>query len=135
MLISTCLAEASETLEEVAAVAETADTESTSLSLFMIVFIVIGLYYVVTGIITMIQRKPFGGLAQQYEKYTDESVRANSVGLGLINVLTGLLLIAIEVFLKRGLPLVKELIIVGVCVAVVIVVGVVVTRKLVKKEN
>ena len=90
MWITRCLAEAAEAAEETAA---TAAQVSGGLDIIHIALIGVGLYLLITGILTAVTKKFYGGLEKGYEKYTPESVQSCMTIIGLQNVLVGSYLI------------------------------------------
>lgn len=126
MWITRCLAEAA---EETAVVAE----ETGSSGVFAIVLLGFGIYFLVTGILTAVTKKFYGGLEKGYDKYTPESVQSCMTIIGLQNVLIGLGMIAIEVTGMLGWTLVQRLIIAGAVIVVVALAALPMNKKLIKK--
>lgn len=130
MWITRCLAEAAEVAEETAA---TAAQVSGGLDIIHIALIGVGLYLLITGILTAVTKKFYGGLEKGYEKYTPESVQSCMTIIGLQNVLVGLGLIAIEVTGTLGWGWTPRLIIAGVVIVIALLSGLPMNKKLVKK--
>ena len=130
MWITRCLAEAAEAVEETAA---TAAQVSGGLDIIHIALIGVGLYLLITGILTAVTKKFYGGLEKGYEKYTPESVQSCMTIIGLQNVLVGLGLIAIEVTGTLGWGWTPRLIIAGVVIVIALLSGLPMNKKLVKK--
>lgn len=130
MWITRCLAEAAEAAEETAA---TAAQVSGGLDIIHIALIGVGLYLLITGILTAVTKKFYGGLEKGYEKYTPESVQSCMTIIGLQNVLVGLGLIAIEVTGTLGWGWTPRLIIAGVVIVIALLSGLPMNKKLVKK--
>lgn len=130
MWITRCLAEAAEAAEETAA---TAAQVSGGLDIIHIALIGVGLYLLITGILTAVTKKFYGGLEKGYEKYTPESVQNCMTIIGLQNVLVGLGLIAIEVTGTLGWGWTPRLIIAGVVIVIALLSGLPMNKKLVKK--
>ena len=130
MWITRCLAEAAEAAEETAA---TTAQVSGGLDIIHIALIGVGLYLLITGILTAVTKKFYGGLEKGYEKYTPESVQSCMTIIGLQNVLVGLGLIAIEVTGTLGWGWTPRLIIAGVVIVIALLSGLPMNKKLVKK--
>ena len=137
MWITGALAEAAEevavAVTENAEAVEAAVEESKGLDLFGIVFIGLGIYCIIVGILTAVTKKFYGGVEKGYEKYTTESVQNCITDIGIQHVLIGLGLIALEVVKLLGWDLLKIGILVAAICVVVIVAGIGMSKKLVKK--
>ncbi|MDO5435223.1 MAG: hypothetical protein Q4G19_02530 [Clostridia bacterium] len=136
MFISNCIAE---TVQETAAIAETvqetAEGMKSSSLVFTVVFVVIGLYVLITGVLTMATGKFYGGAEKSFKKYTDESLLTCTREIGLGNVFVGLFIIALEATSSKYIPLVPGIIICAVLVIFAIVVQLPLNKKLVKKAQ
>lgn len=130
MWITRCLAEAAEAAEETAA---TVAQASGGLDIINVALIGVGLYLLITGILTVVTKKFYGGLEKGYEKYTTESVQSCITVIGLQNVLIGLGLIAIEVAGALGWGWTPRLIIAGVVILIALLSGFPMNKKLIKK--
>lgn len=129
MWITRCLAEAAEVVEETAAVAE----ESGKLDIFAIVLIGMGIYSLITGIMTLVTKKFYGGMEKGYDKYTPESVQSCLPIIGLQSVLIGLAMIAIEVTGMLGWTWPQRLILAGVIIVVILLISLPMNKKMIKK--
>lgn len=135
MLISNCLAEAAEAVQEVVETAAPA-SEGFILRDFPIVQIVligIGLYELVTGLMTAFSGKLYSH-SKEYEQYTPESVQANAKWIGLSTAILGLIMIVVEVgFIMELISLIPTIVICSLLLIAFIVLAVIYTRRLVKK--
>ena len=135
MLISNCLAETAEAVQEaVETVAPATEGSVThSFPLVEIVLIGIGLYELVTGLMTVFTGKLYSH-AKEYEQYTPESLQANAKLIGLSNALLGLIMIMVEVgFILKLIPLIPTIVICALLLAAFIVLSVKYSRRIVKK--
>lgn len=135
MLISNCLAEAAEAVQEVVETA--APTSEGSIlrdfPIVQIVLIGIGLYELVTGLMTAFSGKLYSH-SKEYEQYTPESVQANAKWIGLSTAILGLIMIVVEVgFIMELISLIPTIVICSLLLIAFIVLAVIYTRRLVKK--
>ena len=126
MWITRCLAEAA---EETAAVAET----SGGFDIIDIILFAVGAYFLLMGIMTVVTKKFYGNMEKNYDKYTTESVQSCINLIGIQNALVGLFLIAFEGAGLLGWTWPQRLILAGVFIVIIILVGLPMNRKLIKK--
>lgn len=135
MLISNCLAEAAEAVQEVVETAAPASEGSIlrDFPIVQIVLIGIGLYELVTGLMTAFSGKLYSH-SKEYEQYTPESVQANAKWIGLSTAILGLIMIVVEVgFIMELISLIPTIVICSLLLIAFIVLAVIYTRRLVKK--
>lgn len=135
MLISNCLAEAAEAVQEVVETAAPASEGSIlrDFPIVQIVLIGIGLYELVTGLMTAFSGKLYSH-SKEYEQYTPESVQANAKWIGLSIAILGLIMIVVEVgFIMELISLIPTIVICSLLLIAFIVLAVIYTRRLVKK--
>ena len=135
MLISNCLAEAAEAVQEVVETAAPASEGSIlrDFPIVQIVLIGIGLYELVTGLMTVFSGKLYSH-SKEYEQYTPESVQANAKWIGLSTAILGLIMIVVEVgFIMELISLIPTIVICSLLLIAFIVLAVIYTRRLVKK--
>ena len=109
------------------------DLLSGRFSILKIVLILLGAYYFITGLLTVFTGKLYGTGSKEYAKYTEESVKRNIKRIGLSNALLGLFLIVAELAWMEVIPLIPAIVAGGVIVAVTVILGILITKKLVKK--
>ena len=135
MMISNCLAEAAEAAQEVVETAAPASEGSIlrDFPIVQIVLIGIGLYELVTGLMTAFSGKLYSH-SKEYEQYTPESVQANAKWIGLSTAILGLIMIVVEVgFIMELISLIPTIVICSLLLIAFIVLAVIYTRRLVKK--
>lgn len=135
MMISNCLAEAAEAVQEVVETAAPASEGSIlrDFPIVQIVLIGIGLYELVTGLMTAFSGKLYSH-SKEYEQYTPESVKANAKWIGLSTAILGLIMIVVEVgFIMKLISLIPTIVICSLLLIAFIVLAVIYTRRLVKK--
>lgn len=135
MMISNCLAEAAEAVQEVVETAAPASEGSIlrDFPIVQIVLIGIGLYELVTGLMTAFSGKLYSH-SKEYEQYTPESVQANAKWIGLSTAILGLIMIVVEVgFIMELISLIPTIVICSLLLIAFIVLAVIYTRRLVKK--
>lgn len=134
-MISNCLAEAAEAVQEVVETAAPASEGSIlrDFPIVQIVLIGIGLYELVTGLMTAFSGKLYSH-SKEYEQYTPESVKANAKWIGLSTAILGLIMIVVEVgFIMKLISLIPTIVICSLLLIAFIVLAVIYTRRLVKK--
>ena len=135
MFISTCLAEVAEVVEEAVETA-THEAEGFSLgriSIFQIALVLIGLYELGCGLLTLFNGKLYGH-TKEYEPYTPESVQANSKLIGIAHALLGLIMLVVEVgFVTNLIPLIPTIVICALLLIIFIVISVIFSKRLIKK--
>lgn len=134
-MISNCLAEAAEAAQEVVETAAPASEGSIlrDFPIVQIVLIGIGLYELVTGLMTAFSGKLYSH-SKEYEQYTPESVQANAKWIGLSTAILGLIMIVVEVgFIMELISLIPTIVICSLLLIAFIVLAVIYTRRLVKK--
>lgn len=134
-MISNCLAEAAEAVQEVVETAAPASEGSIlrDFPIVQIVLIGIGLYELVTGLMTAFSGKLYSH-SKEYEQYTPESVQANAKWIGLSTAILGLIMIVVEVgFIMELISLIPTIVICSLLLIAFIVLAVIYTRRLVKK--
>lgn len=126
MWITRCLAEAA---EEAAPAADTFGSPD----IIDLIIAAMGLFYLVVGIMTMVTKKFYGGLEKGYAKYTTESVQNCIIPIGLQYTLVGLCMIAFCATALLHWTWPPRLILIGVFLVVIIIAGLGMNKKLVKK--
>lgn len=135
MFINTCLAEAAEAVDEAV---ETATHEAEGfnlgkISLFQIALVLIGLYELVCGLLTIFNGKLYGH-TKEYEPYTQDSIQANAKLIGSSHALLGLIMLVVEVgFVTNLIPLIPTIVICALLLIAFIIISVMFTKRLVKK--
>lgn len=119
---------------------ETAEVAaSSSFSLIDYLFIALGLYYIVCGVMTIAKKKIFDGTAKSYVKYTDESVQKAMPFVGLMDVVLGIAFIFFAVLSLELIPALTgktalKWIGAGVLIAVALLIGCYMQFKVLKKK-
>lgn len=119
--------------------ATAAASQSSSFSIIDLVFLGIGIYYFVCGILTIAKKKIYDGTAKSYAKYTDESVQRAIPFIGVMDFFIGLgfaLSGAAELNLIPSITngSTAKWIIIGIAVVIALIVGCYMQFRILKKK-